>query len=53
MIEALAVEGVTMILVTKAVLMHQGRIWEEGDPAQMFEQPQTPELRQFLGSGVK
>ena len=62
--EALAAEGMTMILVThemgfartvahKVVLMHQGKIWEEGDPARMFEQPQTPELRQFLGSGVK
>ena len=51
--ESLAAEDMTMILVTKAVPMHQGRIWEEGDPARMFEQPQTPELRQFLGSGVK
>ena len=62
--EALAAEGMTMILVThemgfartvahKVVLMHEGTIWEEGDPARMFEQPQTPELRQFLGSGVK
>ena len=37
----------------QVVLMHQGRIWEQGPPGQMFGDPQTPELRQFLGSGVK
>jgi len=26
---------------------------EQGPPGQMFGDPQTPELRQFLGSGVK
>ena len=62
--EGLAADGMTMILVThemafarnvahQVVLMHQGRIWEEGPPAQMFGDPQTPELRQFLGGGVK
>ncbi len=63
-IEDLARGGMTMVLVThemafarnvahQVVLMHQGRIWEEGPPAQMFGDPQTPELRQFLGGGVK
>ncbi len=62
--EGLAAAGMTMILVThemafarnvahQIVLMHQGRIWEEGPPAQMFGDPQTPELRLFLGGGVK
>ncbi len=62
--EGLAAAGMTMILVThemafarnvahQVVLMHQGRIWEEGPPAQMFGDPQTPELRQYLGGGVK
>jgi len=62
--ESLAADGMTMILVThemafarnvahQVVLMHQGRIWEEGPPGQMFGDPQTPELRQFLGGGVK
>lgn len=62
--ESLAADGMTMILVThemafarnvahQVVLMHQGRIWEEGPPGRMFGDPQTPELRQFLGGGVK
>ncbi len=62
--EGLAADGMTMLLVThemafartvahQVVLMHQGRIWEQGPPGQMFGDPQTPELRQFLGSGVK
>jgi len=62
--EGLAADGMTMLLVThemafartvahQVVLMHQGRIWEQGPPGQMFGDPQTPELLQFLGSGVK
>ncbi len=62
--EGLAEDGMTMLLVThemafarnvahQVVLMHQGRIWESGPPGPMFDAPQTPELRQFLGSGVK
>jgi polar amino acid transport system ATP-binding protein len=58
--EDMAREGMTMILVThemsfarnvasKVVLMHQGKIWEQGPPAQLFASPQTPELRSFLG----
>ena len=31
--------------------MHQGQVWEEGAPA-MLAAPATPELRQFLGSGL-
>lgn len=60
--EKLAGEGMTMILVThemafargvadKIVFMHQGQVWEEGD-ASIVTQPQSPELRQFLGAGL-
>ena len=60
--EKLAGEGMTMILVThemafargvadKIIYMHQGLVWEEGD-ASILTQPQTPELRQFLGAGL-
>ena len=60
--EKLASEGMTMILVThemafargvadKIIYMHQGLVWEEGD-AGILTNPQTPELRQFLGTGL-
>jgi polar amino acid transport system ATP-binding protein len=29
--------------------MHQGRVHEIGQPEEVFANPQTPELRQFLG----
>ena len=59
--EKLASEGMTMILVThemafargvadKIIYMHQGLVWEEGD-AGILSDPQTPELRQFIGTG--
>jgi polar amino acid transport system ATP-binding protein len=61
-IEKLAEEGMTMVLVThemafargvadKIIFMHQGQVWEEGD-ASMLADPKTPELRQFLGNGL-
>jgi polar amino acid transport system ATP-binding protein len=60
--EKLAAEGMTMILVThemafargvadKIIYMHQGLVWEEGD-ASILSNPQTPELRQFIGTGL-
>ncbi len=60
--EKLASEGMTMILVThemafargvadKIIYMHQGLVWEEGD-ASILSHPQTPELQQFLGTGL-
>ncbi len=60
--EKLASEGMTMILVThemafargvadKIIYMHQGLVWAEGD-ASILTNPQTPELRQFLGTGL-
>jgi polar amino acid transport system ATP-binding protein len=56
----LAKEGMTLMMVThemrfarevcdRVVFMHQGRVHEIGPPEEVFGQPQTPELRQFLG----
>ena len=60
--EKLAADGMTMILVThemafargvadKVIYMHQGKVWEEGD-ASILSNPRTPELRQFVGTGL-
>lgn len=62
--ENLAKGGMTMILVThemgfarrvatQTIFMHQGKIWEQGPSAQLFADPQTPELRNFVKSDVK
>ena len=59
----LAKEGMTMILVThemqfarsvadRIVFMHQGKIWEEGPPAELFGAPRTPELKQFIATSL-
>jgi polar amino acid transport system ATP-binding protein len=61
-IEKLASEGVTMLLVThemafarsvadKVVFMHHGKVWESGS-GEMLLNPETPELKQFVGSGL-
>ena len=61
-IERLASNGMTMMLVThemafarsvadQVVFMHQGRVWEAG-PGDMLLDPQTAELRQFVGNGL-
>src|SRR5699024_10759160 len=58
-IRSLADEGRTMLLVTHemrfarevsdhVVFLHDGRIEEEGPPEQLFGDPQSPRLRQFL-----
>ena len=58
-IETLAEEGMTIIMVThemnfarkvsdRIVFMHQGKVHEVGTPDQIFNAPQTPELKQFL-----
>jgi polar amino acid transport system ATP-binding protein len=58
----LAKDGMTMLIVThemafarsvatEVVFMHQGRIWERG-PREMLSLPNTPELRQFVSSGL-
>ncbi|ACM28918.1 amino acid ABC transporter ATP-binding protein [Rhizobium rhizogenes] len=62
--ERLARDGMTMILVThemsfarrvatQTIFMHKGTIWEQGPSAELFANPQTPELRQFVKSDVK
>lgn len=59
--EAMARQGMTMILVThemgfarnvanRIVFMHQGRVWEQGPPAKLFANPETPELASFIAS---
>jgi polar amino acid transport system ATP-binding protein len=58
-IEDMAQEGMTMILVThemefarrlatKIVFMHEGRVWEEGTPVEIFSAPRTQELKTFI-----
>ena len=60
-VESLADEGMTLLMVThemsfarkvsdRVIFMHQGRVHEMGPPDQLFGQPQTPELQQFLSS---
>ncbi|SDC29343.1 amino acid ABC transporter ATP-binding protein [Belnapia rosea] len=62
--ERLAQHGMTMLLVThemafarrvatQTIFMHQGKVWEVGPSERIFGAPQTPELRQFLGTGLK
>jgi len=59
--EALAREGMTMILVThemsfarnvssKVVFMHAGKVHEQGNPATLLANPATPELKNFIRS---
>jgi polar amino acid transport system ATP-binding protein len=62
--EQLAADGMTMLLVThemgfargvatRSVFMLDGRIHEEGVPAEMFAHPQTREFQQFIGQSLK
>jgi polar amino acid transport system ATP-binding protein len=59
-VRELAAEGMTLLMVThemnfardvcsRVVFMHQGRVHEIGPPTDVFSNPQTPELKQFLG----
>ncbi|WP_431097610.1 amino acid ABC transporter ATP-binding protein [Polaromonas aquatica] len=59
-VESLAAEGMTLLMVThemnfarkvcdRVVFMHQGRVHEIGPPDDVFSNPQTAELKQFLG----
>jgi polar amino acid transport system ATP-binding protein len=59
-VKELAAEGMTLVMVThemrfardvcsRVVFMHQGRVHEIGAPEDVFANPRTPELRQFLG----
>ena len=60
-VESLAEEGMTLLMVThemnfarkvsdRVVFMHAGRIHEMGPPEQLFGDPQTAELKQFLSA---
>ena len=60
-VESLAVEGMTLLMVThemsfarkvadRVIFMHQGLVHEMGPPKELFSNPQTPELKQFLSS---
>jgi polar amino acid transport system ATP-binding protein len=33
----------------KLVFMHHGKVHEVGDPKELFVNPRTPELAQFIG----
>ncbi|RTL94883.1 amino acid ABC transporter ATP-binding protein [Ancylobacter aquaticus] len=59
-VKELAGEGMTLLMVThemrfardvcsRVVFMHQGRVHEIGKPEDVFANPKTPELQQFLG----
>ncbi|MDP9813132.1 polar amino acid transport system ATP-binding protein [Rhizobium tibeticum] len=59
-VRELASEGMTLLMVThemkfardvcsRVVFMHQGKVHEIGPPEEVFANPKTPELRQFLG----
>jgi len=59
-VKELAAEGMTLLMVThemrfardvcsRVVFMHQGLVHEIGPPGEVFSNPQTPELKQFLG----
>jgi len=59
-VKSLAGEGMTLVMVThemrfarevcdRVVFMHQGRVHEIGPPEEVFANPKTPELQQFLG----
>ena len=60
-VESLAEEGMTLLMVThemsfarkvsdRVIFMHQGLVHEMGPPQELFGDPQTPELKQFLSS---
>ncbi|MBQ9810964.1 MAG: amino acid ABC transporter ATP-binding protein, partial [Spirochaetales bacterium] len=59
-IKELAETGMTMVIVThemgfarevgkKVIFMDSGKIVEDGTPEQIFENPQSPRLKDFLG----
>jgi polar amino acid transport system ATP-binding protein len=60
-VETLADEGMTLLMVThemgfarkvadRVIFMHLGLVHEIGPPAELFANPQTAELKQFLSS---
>lgn len=63
-IAELAKAGMTMVLVThemgfarkvasRTIFMHQGRVWEEGASEELFANPKTPELANFIAPNLK
>ena len=61
---SLAEEGRTMLVVThemgfarevssRVLFLHEGRVEEDGDPAQVFEHPASERFRQFLAGNLK
>jgi ABC-type polar amino acid transport system ATPase subunit len=63
-LEELAAQNRTMILVThemafarrsgsQIIFMHDGKIWEKGDPKVLFENPNTEEFRSFLSKVIR
>ena len=64
MMQTLAEEGRTMIVVTHemgfarnvsnhVMFLHQGRVEEQGDPAEVLENPRSERLQQFLSGVLK
>ena len=62
-VRGLANEGMTLLMVThemrfarevcdRVVFMHHGKVHEIGAPEDIFANPQTLELQQFLGAGA-
>ncbi|OSM99005.1 histidine ABC transporter ATP-binding protein HisP [Lonsdalea populi] len=62
--QQLAEEGKTMVVVTHemefarhvsnhVIFLHQGVVEEEGTPEQLFSNPQSPRLKQFLSGALK
>lgn len=60
-VESLADEGMTLLMVThemsfarkvsdRVIFMHQGCVHEMGPPQELFANPKTPELQQFLAT---
>lgn len=60
-VESLAEEGMTLLMVThemnfarkvsdRLIFMHEGRVHESGKPNDLFKDPRTPELKQFISS---
>jgi polar amino acid transport system ATP-binding protein len=42
--------GFARKIADRLVFMHQGKVHEMGPPEELFANPKTPELRQFLSS---
>lgn len=62
--QKLAEEGKTMVVVTHemefarhvsshVIFLHQGKIEEEGPPHELFSNPKSPRLQQFLSGALK